>query len=73
MPATVGESGSDNELALVVESGGLGGGKYCPEPLLEVAPAPARRLVLQKLMFDFLLELCLSNVFCAEKGLGLIK
>lgn len=75
MAATVGESGKLRLFAFVVARGGAltGGGKYCPEPLLEgqaappVPPAPVpvphNRLVEQKLMFDFLRELCLSNVF----------
>lgn len=81
-PITVGLSGKDNEFDLVVASGGpLEGGQgeaivliAVPDPLREdpgMIPVPAKLMFEQNDIFDFLLELCLSNVFCAEKGDGL--
>lgn len=70
-PATVGLSGSESELALVVTKGGARGeGNTTPELRRDAARFIACE---QKLMFDFLRLLCLSNVFCAEKGLGRTK
>lgn len=75
-PCTVGLSGSDSELALVVASGGRGDGKAVPEPA-RPSDEPRRDPVAepaacceQKLMLDLRRELCRSKVFCAEKGLG---
>lgn len=68
---TVGLSGNDKLLALVVTNGGglvMNGGKAILEPLLE--PKPSCPIVELKLILDFLRLLCLSNVFCAENGLG---
>jgi hypothetical protein len=69
---TVGLSGSDRLLALVVTNGGgrvINGGNAMLDPLLE-PPKPSCPTVELKLMLDFLRLLCLSNVFCAENGLG---
>lgn len=69
---TVGLSGSDKLLALVVTSGGgrvMNGGNAMLEPRLE-PPKPSCPMVELKLMLDFRRLLCLSNVFCAENGLG---
>jgi hypothetical protein len=47
-----------------------------PDPRLELdAPplAPARLMLEQNEMFDFLRELCRSKVFCAENGEGLTR
>jgi len=68
---TVGLSGNDRLLDLVVTRGGglvMNGGKAMLDPRLE--PKPSWPIVELKLMFDFLRLLCLSNVFCAENGLG---
>ncbi len=72
-PITVGLSGRDNELDLVVANGGpldVGHGEAIvliavPEPLreLDAMPVPAKFMFEQNDMFDFLLELCLSKVF----------
>lgn len=76
-PCTVGLSGSDRELALVVASGGRGEGKGPGGPPARPSDEPRREPVAepaacceQKLMLDLRRELCRSNVFCAEKGLG---
>lgn len=68
---TVGLSGNERLLALVVTKGGglvMKGGKAMLDPLLE--PKPSAPTVELKLMLDFLRLLCRSNVFCAENGLG---
>lgn len=68
---TVGLSGNDRLLDLVVTNGGglvTNGGKAMLDPRLELNPSCP--IVELKLMFDFLRLLCLSNVFCAENGLG---
>jgi len=70
---TVGLSGNERLLALVVTSGGglvMNGGKAIVDPLLELPKPPSCPIVELKLMLDFLRLLCLSNVFCAENGLG---
>lgn len=77
-PATVGLSGKDKEFDLVVTKGGARVGwkvdNPSPEPLRLPSPAICWIKVWeQKLMFDFLLLLCLSKVFWAENGLGLTK
>lgn len=69
---TVGLSGRDRLLALVVTNGGglvMNGGNAMLDPLLE-PPKPSCPMVELKLMLDFLRLLCLSNVFWAENGLG---
>lgn len=72
----VGLSGSDNELALVVESGGARGGtKLAPmvDPLLLETPWAWINACEQKLIFDLRRLLWRSNVFWAENGEGRTK
>lgn len=82
-PATVGLSGKEREFDLVVANGGARGDPYpgpCklfnpkPEPLRDAdAQACAMFKFEQNDIFDFRLELCRSNVFCAENGDGRTK
>lgn len=79
-PVTVGLSGSERELALVVARGGARGELNpetpAPEPRRLFAPWDAIdwiRLWEQKLMFDLRRLLCRSNVFWAENGDGLTR
>lgn len=63
--AMVGLSGSDSELALVVESGGARGDRLPSVEPRRLAPPAAAWISApeQKLMFDLRRLLCLSKVF----------
>ena len=72
----VGLSGSDKELALVVQRGGArGGAKLAPivDPLLLETPWAWINACEQKLIFDLRRLLWRSNVFWAENGDGRTK
>lgn len=72
----VGLSGSDKELAFVVDNGGARGCVKLapiPDPRLLATPCAWIRAWEQKLMFDLRRLLCRSKVFCAENGDGRTK